>query len=86
MLRNCVTFLQFVEGKLYALARKEWRNNEAQGLRSKGQGVRGDQAEENIVKHLVALLRSAMPVYHELKMIKQNTKTQAEAYLLERKW
>lgn len=58
-----------MKGKLYALARNEWKNNEAQGLCSKGQGVRGDQAGEDIVKHSVALLQSAMPVYHELKMI-----------------
>lgn len=42
--------------------------------------VRGDEAEEDIAKHSVALLRSAMPVYHELKMIKQNMKAQATKY------
>lgn len=35
------------------------------------------------MKHLGAVLRSAMPVNHELEVIKQNTKTQAEAHLLE---
>lgn len=75
-----------MKGKLYALARKEWENNKAQGLCSKGQGVRGDKAEEDTAKHSVALLRSAMLVYHELKMVKQNTKSQAEAHLLETEW
>lgn len=53
------------------------------GLCGKGQRIRGDQAEEDITKYLGAVLRSAMPVNHEMEMIKQNTKTQAEAHLLE---
>lgn len=73
-----------MEGILYA--RKEWKNNEVEVLCGKGQGIRGDQAEEEVVQHSVALLRSAMPVYHEFKMAKQNTKTQAGAHLLEREW
>lgn len=72
-----------MKGKLQALARKERENNKAQGLCSKGQGVRGDQAKEDMVKHSDALLRTAMLVYHKLKMIKEHAKTQAEAHLLE---
>jgi len=37
-------------------------------------------------QHSVSLLRSAMLVYHKLKMIKQNTKMQAEAHLLDTEW
>lgn len=60
--------------------------NQSSGIVRQRMGVRGDQAEEDIVKHSVALLRSAMPVYYEFKMIKQNTKTQAGAHLLETEW
>lgn len=49
---------------------------------AKGRGLGGDQAGEDITKHLGAVLRSAMPVNQELEMIKQKTKTQAEAHLL----
>lgn len=49
----------------------------------KGQRVRGNQAEEDITKHLGALMRSAMPVNQELEIIKQKKKkTQGEAHLL----
>lgn len=61
---------------------KELKNNEARGMCGKGQRVRGDQAEEDITKHLGALLRSAMPVNQELEMIKQKTKAQGEAHPL----
>lgn len=37
-----------------------------------GQKVRGDQEEEDITKHLGAVLRSATPVNHELETITQN--------------
>lgn len=50
---------------------------------AKGRGLVHIKQKRTTVKHSFALLGSAMPVYHKLKMAKQNTKTQAEAHLLE---
>lgn len=49
---------------------------------AKGKGL-GGSSRRGHNEAFGAVLRNAMPVNHELEMIKQNTKTQAEAYLLE---